>query len=276
MNLNKALIQEGLSSLNKSAHFFKPFNFLFFVILLCNFSQAKDIIELTAGYSKPPFVIESSLNDKRIKSHKSREQHNGIQLDLVNAIFAVEKQPVKFIYMSLARSFTSVDKWHSDGIITLPNDYEHQGVYVSDPYIQYQNVVVTLAEEQLSINKLSDLAGKKIIAFQTAKAFLGSDFSNAIEHAKEYREMPNQMKQINMLFSKRTQALVLDINIFKYYIYNHSEAKYQKAYKVHHLFVPRIYSAGFSSIALRDQFNRGLKVIKANGKYQQILDKYLL
>jgi len=276
LNLIKALIQEGLSSLNKLGYFFKPFNCLVFITLFCNFSQAKEAIELTAGYSRAPFVIESALENQGIEQQEDRTQHKGIQLDLMSAIFAIENQPVKFVYMSLARSFTSVDKWHSDGIITLPNEYERPGVYISDPYIQYQNVVVTLAEEQLSINKLSDFSDKKIIAFQTAKEFLGRDFSHAVKHAKEYREMPNQTRQIKMLFSKRTQALVLDINIFKYFTNNHSEDKYQKAYKIHHLFVPRVYSAGFSSIALRDQFNRGLKIIKANGKYQQILDKYLL
>jgi ABC-type amino acid transport substrate-binding protein len=51
---------------------------------------------------------------------------------------------------------------------------------------------------------------------------------------------------------------------------------HKKPYKVHQLFRPRTYAAGFKSKAVRDQFNRGLAVIKANGKYQAVLDKYLL
>jgi len=279
------LNSEELYPLNKSINFFKFIRYSIYGVLysfiFCNFSQAKDAIEITAGYSKPPFVIESTQQDEQnniIQGNITQgniKQDKGIQLDLVSAIFAVEQQPVDFVHMSLARSFSSVDKWLSDGIITLPRDHEIQGAYVSEPYIQYHNVVVTLTEDQLSINDLSDLSDKNIIAFQTAKQFLGADFSNAVEHSNEYIEMPDQTRQIKMLFLKRTQALVLDINIFKYFIHNHSEDKYQKAYKIHYLFAPKTYSAAFRSIAMRDQFNRGLKTIKANGKYQQILDKYL-
>jgi polar amino acid transport system substrate-binding protein len=239
------------------------------VFLLCCFSYSAigkyaGVIELTAGFSKPPFVIENN------------EHYPGIQLDLITEIFAVENQAVSFIHAPLARSFSTVNKWHSDGTITLPSNHKQKNVFISEPYISYQNVVVTLAEDNLVIDELSDLAGKQIIAFQTAEKFLGGDFNKAIEKASDYQELADQMKQIELLFIKRTQVLVLDINIFKHFLYSHSDKKYKKPYKVHRLFTPRIYSAGFKSEEIRDQFNRGLAVIKANGKYQKTLDKYLL
>lgn len=222
------------------------------------------VIELTAGLSKPPFVIENN------------EHYRGIQLDLITEIFAVENKAVSFIHAPLARSFSTANKWHSDGIITLPSTHQQKNVFISDPYISYQNVVITLTEDNLVIDELGDLAGKHVIAFQTAEKFLGADFSKAIEKASGYQEMADQMKQIELLFIKRTQVLVLDINILKHFLFNHRDQKYSKPYIVHHLFKPRVYAAGFKSKAIRDQFNRGLAVIKANGKYQQILDKYLL
>jgi len=132
-----------------------------------------------------------------------------------------------------------------------------------------------LAEDNLFINSVADLANKRVIAFQTAKQFLGKQFSAAVLAAQEYREMADQMKQIEMLYVKRTQALVLDISIFKHFLKNHKADKYKKNYVVHHLFPKKVYSAGFKSEVIRDQFNRGLKTIQENGKYQQILDKYL-
>jgi len=233
-------------------------------LLAHQMSQAADIIKLTAGFSKPPYVIEKTPD------------YPGIQLDLINAIFKHEDQPVLFSFLSLSRRFSSPDKWHSDGVITLPKDYQYQGVYVSAPYISYQNVVVTLAQDNLVINDVNDLKGKNIIAFQMAKKFLGKEYVSAVEEAAEYRELSEQMRQIKMLFAKRTQALVLDISIFKHFLHNHREQQYSKPYTVHWLFPPRIYSVGFKDAALRDKFNRGLKKVKASGQYQKIVDKYLL
>jgi len=238
--------------------------FLFYCTSYSAIGKSIENIELTAGYSKPPFVIENN------------ENYKGIQLDLISEIFAVENQAVSFIHIPLARSFSSVKKWHTDGVITLPITHQQKDVYLSDPYISYQNVVVTLSEDDLTIDKLDDLSGKYIIAFQTARQFLGADYSNAIEKAADYQEVADQMRQVKLLFNKRTQVLVLDINILQHFLFNHRDAKYNKPYKVHQLFSPRTYAAGFKSKAIRDQFNRGLAVIKANGKYKEVLDKYLL
>lgn len=237
---------------------------IIFLTVFSGFSHAAKVIEFTAGLSKPPFVIENNPSKP------------GIQLDLIKAIFAEENQAVRFLHIPLARSFASVDKWHSDAIITLPSDYQHQNVFISEPYISYENVVVSLKEAGLSINHFSDLQGKEILAFQKARNFLGVEFASAIEEAKDYREVADQMRQIQMLFAKRTQLLVLDISIFKHFLHNHVDDKYLKPYEVHRLFKPRIYAAGFKSKLDRDQFNRGLRKIKANGKYQKIIDKYLL
>lgn len=239
---------------------------LFLTYCISNVSVGKgvNVLELTAGYSKPPFVIENN------------EQYSGIQLDLITEIFAVENQAVNFIHIPLARSFSSVDKWHSDGTITLPRSHKKNRVFISEPYISYQNVVVTLAEDNIKIDTLDDLSGKYIIAFQSARKFLEEDYSKAILHAQDYQEMADQLKQIELLFINRTQVLVLDINILKHFLFTHRDDKYNKPYVIHQLFRPRKYAAGFKSEAVRDQFNRGLAVIKANGKYQEVLDKYLL
>jgi len=228
------------------------------------FGDHAEGIEMTAGLSKPPFVVENN------------KHYSGIQLDLINEIFAVENQKVSFIHLPLSRSFSTVNKWHSDGTITLPSTHQQKNVFLSEPYISYQNVAVTLVEDNIKIDKIDDLVGKRIVAFQTAQKFLGDKYIQAIESAAHYQEVADQLKQIELLYIKRTQVLILDINILKHFLFSHRDQKYSKPYKVHQIFKPRIYAAGFKSKAIRDQFNRGLAVIKANGKYQQILDKYLL
>ena len=238
--------------------------FLTYCVSYVIMGKGAETLQLTAGYSKPPFVIENN------------EQYSGIQLDLISEIFAVENQAVNFIHVPLARSFSSVDKWHSDGTITLPITHERKNVFLSEPYISYQNVVVTLTEDKIKIDELNDFSGKYITAFQTARKFLGEHYTKAIKHAQDYQEMADQMKQIELLFMKRTQVLVLDINILKHFLFTNRDDKYNKPYTIHQLFMPRVYAAGFKSQTVRDQFNRGLAVIKANGTYQKVIDKYLL
>lgn len=250
--------------MNNKAKVIQILLFLSYCISNIVIGKGIEVLELTAGFSKPPFVIE---NNKEL---------GGIQLDLITEIFAVENQEVNFIHAPLARSFSSVDKWHSDGTITLPSTYKKEKVFISDPYISYQNVAVTLTEDNLTIAQLEDLSGKHIIAFQTAEHFLGHDYSQAVKKAADYQEMADQLKQIELLFFKRTQVLILDISIFKHFLFNNQKLTVNKPHKVHRLFKPRVYAAGFKSKAVRDQFNRGLAVIKANGKYQEVLDKYLL
>ena len=59
-------------------NFIKCLGLLLLYSLVSKLSHAHNIIELTAGLSKPPFVIE---NDPK---------NSGIQLDLIKAIFAEE------------------------------------------------------------------------------------------------------------------------------------------------------------------------------------------
>lgn len=258
------IYQQREATLNNKTKFIQILLFLSYCCAFTALGKHAEVIELTAGLSKPPFVIENN------------ENYRGIQLDLISEIFSLENQEVSFIHAPLTRSFSTINKWHTDGTITLPSTHQQKNVYISEPYISYQNVAITLTEENLTIDKLDDLSGKHIIAFQTAQQFLGSDYIQAIENAKDYQEMADQIKQIELLFIKRTQVLILDINILKHFLYNHREKKYNNPYTIHRLFQPRVYAAGFKSKEVRDQFNRGLAVIKANGKYQKILDKYLL
>jgi polar amino acid transport system substrate-binding protein len=233
---------------------------LFFISLA---SQASKVIELTAGLPKPPFVIGAGAANE------------GIQLDLIRAIFEQENRLVKFTHVSLARSFVKVEQWHTDGVITFPATHHHDNAYLSEPYIQYQNVAISLEEDEITIDKLADLKDKQIVAFPRAKQFLGDNFVNAIKQATEYREITDQMRQVKMLFAKRTQVLIMDVSIFRHFLLMNQDARYTKDFKVHYLFEPRMHSAAFKNELDRDQFNQGLKKIKSNGQYQQILDKYL-
>lgn len=218
-------------------------------------------IELIAGLAKPPFIIE--------------ENGKGMQLDIIREALSTESYSVNFLHIPLGRNITSYQRLNLDGLITLPNNYEHPAMYLSSPYITYQNVAISLTENKFIINKISALANKSVVAFQHAKKFLGDDYSNAISFAIDYQEQANQIKQIEKLFLRNTEVIILDINIFKHFIKTTNDKRFQKPFRVHYIFKPRHYSAGFRDEALRDKFDHGIKRMKDDGSYQKIIDNYL-
>jgi polar amino acid transport system substrate-binding protein len=218
-------------------------------------------IDLLAGLPKPPFIVE--------------ENGGGLQLDLVREAFASVNEQVSFTHLPLGRSITGFQSLNADGIITLPSDYQHPSIFISKPYVAYQNVAISLTDSNVNIEKFADLSGKSVIAFQSAKKFLGDDYNASISLSIDYRELADQSQQIEMLFSRRTEVIILDLSIFKYFVKQHTGGKYSQPYNIDYIFDERLYSAGFSSELYRDMFDRGISKIREQGVYQLVLDRYL-
>jgi polar amino acid transport system substrate-binding protein len=221
----------------------------------------KNTLELVTGLAKPPFILKN--------------QQDGLQLDLIREAFSRENINVNFNAMPLGRNITGFRRMNADGIITLPPSYEHPSLFMSKPYINYENVAISLTEDYFNIEKISDLSDKSIIAFQSAKKFLGDEYEEAITYSMDYREVPDQMKQIELLFLRRTEVIILDINIFKYFVKTHKNVLFNKPFTLHYIFNERPYSVGFKSEEIRDTFDNSIKMMKENGSYQMVLDNYL-
>lgn len=221
----------------------------------------KNTIQLVTGLAKPPFILE--------------DQNRGLQLDLIREAFASENMKVNYNPMPFGRNITGYRQMNADGIITLPPNYDHPALYLSKPYISYENVAISLSEDYFNIEKISDLSDKSIIAFQNAKKFLGDSYEEAVAYSMDYREVPNQMKQIELLFLRRTEVIVLDINIFKYFVKTHKSPLFNKPFTVHYIFNERPYSVGFKTEKLKNMFDNAIDTMKENGSYQLVLDNYL-
>jgi len=242
--------------------------FLLLMLLVCFFCQGQatprksaQTLEIITGLPKPPFILEGAKS--------------GLQLDLFRAILLPDYF-VKFIPTPLGRNITSYQRSNVNGIATLPFGYKYPNMYISKPYINYQNVAISLAESNFSINSIDDLSGKSVAAFQKARKFLGDDFSKKISYLLDYREVADQMRQISMLYSRSTEVIVLDSRIFKHFIRdNADQLRYKKPVNIHYIFAEKHYSAGFDSKELCEQFDQGILRIKKEGIYQEILDRYL-
>ena len=218
-------------------------------------------LELVTGLPKPPFIIDTN--------------GNGLQLDLIRAALPTHDKSIHFSSMPLGRNITAFQWLNADGIITIPSDYQHPALFISKPYISYQNVAISLMDNNFNIKSVEDLSDKSIAAFQNAKKFLGKEFKKAVDYSIDYREVANQAEQIKRLYLRETEVIVLEINIFKYFIKQQTEAWYNKPFNVHYIFKEQQYSAGFKSKKLRNKFDIGIQAIKENGNYQTIVDSYL-
>jgi len=145
----------------------------------------------------------------------------------------------------------------------------------SDSHISYQNVATTLKDGGPKIGSISDLASVKVVAFAKASIFLGPEFAEMTKKNSNYREVADQAAQNKLLMAGRTQAVVGDFRIFKYYnkiIKGQIELKEVVFNKI---FEPTNYSVAFKDAKIRDDFNEGLKEIRASGEYDKIIAKYV-
>jgi len=218
-------------------------------------------IEMLAGLPKAPFIIEKN--------------GPGIQLDIIRAAFSGVNYSVNFSHIPLGRSISAFKRFNIDGVVTLPQSYQHPGIYLSKPYIKYQNVAVSLSDNNFVIDAIKDLTGKNIIAFQSAKKFIGDEYNASVSLSNDYREVTDQNQQIKMLFSRRTEVIILDVNIFKYFVKWNVGGRYNQNYTLHYIFDEREYSAGFKTEQHRDMFDQGITLIKEQGVYQLVIDRYL-
>jgi polar amino acid transport system substrate-binding protein len=228
------------------------------------FCAENDPITLLSGISRPPFIIA--------------EDNKGMQIEIIKAAFAYSNTQVNFMYFPMIRQVEVYKKRNIEGLITLSENDNELGLYLSKPYISYENVVITLASNNFDINKISDLSKVSVAAFQSASKFFGDKFNYIFEDSSSYVEVENQKSQLALLFTKRVDAIVIDINIFKHLLIlmrKENNNLYNEEVVVHQLFEKADYVAGFTEEKHQKDFDKGIAEIKTNGNYQKIIDSYL-
>ncbi len=220
------------------------------------------------SFSIPPWVIQ--------------ETNNGLEMELMRAAFAVNGYEVIPSYLPLARTLMAFQEGSLDGVINVRKGMLEG--YYSDVVVTFHNLAVTLKENNLQIDSLSDLRHKSIVAFQRASTLLGNEFGRTVAFNSDYNEVADQSLQVKQLFKGRTEVIVLEKKIFQYFhrrLFNRSlelkerfilsEAELRKPIVYHNIFPPTDYRFAFLSRQVRDDFNAGLRAIKASGDYDRII-----
>lgn len=212
-------------------------------LLWFNQGMAKELI-LATSKSIPPYIIE--------------ETESGVQLDRVKAVFEHAGHHIKkVIFTSNKRSELLLQQKKVDAIINAP--INQSTIFYSEPVIRYQNVAITLTSSGFTLNHIEDLRHYRVMAFQNASKFLGPIYSDMVKQNPTYYEAINQQAQLERLYLKQVDVIILEHRIFEYFNQLYLEAgHYSSPVSYHYIFPSAPRSVGFHDEHLRDQFNLSL------------------
>ena len=221
-------------------------------------------LRAAVGLHKPPYIFEAS--------------NTGLEHELFGAAAAAARCSVQWTHAPPARALTMFRQGETDVMLTLREDTTGSAA-LSDPYIVYTNVAISLAARQARIATIEQLANYHTVAFQNARIALGDRYRLATSNPSQYLEAAQQITQVRMLFSGRTDVIVGDRRILEYLRAevareDNAQIRTKDPIIVHDIFPVTEYRAAFVDTAMRDRFNQGLAQIRSNGTYGKIIARY--
>ena len=227
------------------------------------------------GESGKKWIIATDTVFKPFEYTNDKNEFVGIDVDLLDAI--AEDQGFNYELQSLGwdAAVAAIQSGQADGMIagaTITQERKDNGWQFSDGYFDATQTFVVAADS--SIASFADLAGKNV-AVKNATA--GADFANSLKDqygftVSVFEDSPTMYQDVIM---GNSAACVEDTPIMAASIKEGG-----LALKLPEGMESEAAPYGFAIMSdnskeLLDMFNAGLANIKANGKYQEILDKYL-
>ena len=202
----------------------------------------------------------------------------GIELDLIqSALSTVGYQNIKILNVHYKRAIELTKQGKVDAIVSNQSNTTYSkhipNIITSDKTLDYVDCAITLRKREISLNSINDYYDKSIWAFKSASEVLGSDFNAMTRENKSYTENFDQLKQVDMLAMERIDVAISDRNIFSAKL--KSNKKYESPqFEFHSISptTPRVIRS--LNQALIDKFNQGLVLIRKNGQYDQIIERY--
>ena len=232
--------------------------------MLTGFASAKEVL-MAFSQEIPPYIFQ--------------KQNKGIEIDIISAALAVKGHTLKPLYFPLGRipiAFTSnlVDAAMGDMGVNL----EPKGGFYANPAVIYNNVFITLKNQNISIEKPNDLDQLRVVSFQGAENRYPK-WLKKVKEEKRFYGISDQLTQVKLLHFGRYDVVLSDRFIFYYFVKQMRLTNVLEVNEVdEHIFTtvnPEDYRPVFRDPKVRDDFNLGLKKIKETGEFQKIYDHYM-
>lgn len=217
-------------------------------------------VHVGMGLPKPPYIMESGTA--------------GLDYDIAKQALAAGGYKMVGQMLPQTRALAMLRAGQLDGMLSTTEGIGGQD-YFTDAYIIYQNVATTLTRRNLKLQQIEDLSNYSVAAFQNASMVLGERFSLVASGHSDYRELPSQITQNKLLFTGRVDVVVGDRLIFRYFSAKlEPQIDSTQLVTYHRIFPESPRKAVFRDARVRDAFNAGLKIIRANSSYDTIVKQY--
>ena len=233
------------------------------LLMLASAVSFAEDITVAIGLSLPPYIIDS--------------ENRGMELDVAKEAMAEAGYTLVPKYVPFGRVTKSLSSGAAGAAMTQSPNGGSKGAHLTDPIITYQNVAISLASSNVSIDDINALANYSLVAFQGATSILGPDFAAQAKACPKYNEMADQSKQVLMMFKGRAQVFVGDINIFKYFrqALEESGADVGAKIVIHEVFAPSDFSMAFNDAGVCAKVNTAVAAMRASGRYEEIMNTYI-
>jgi len=222
--------------------------------------QTKEV-NIFLGKNKEPYTFENSFL-------------RGIEYDLLEFILKKMNISIKKEKISSRENIYKEFKNNNEFDIATSLKKRKNDFYYSDDFISFDNIAITRHKDNIVIKDISSLKNKNILSFNLATKYLGADLYEIATKNEHYKEYKTQRKQVKDFLNTRFSVLIIDRNIFKWYLKELSSRDISQ-YKFDDIFKEKSkLSVAFKNKHLRDSFNSKLQEIKISGKYQEIINNY--
>ncbi|MFW7526459.1 transporter substrate-binding domain-containing protein [Vibrio ostreicida] len=237
-------------------------NFLL-VLLTTVFSVTGYTATITAAQDPwPPFVQKDASNP-------------GVAVEIVKAAFKSQGHEVDFKIIPWTRALNEVKDGRIDVLIgTWYTDERATYLNYSDPYLENSLKFIKLKGDGFEFNGIDSLSGKTVgmirnygygDAFLNATNFKKPEANDLVSNAKKLIAKRIDLTLEDELVAKSTlSGAGMDVGQFEFT---------NNALSVNPLHVSSGLANGNNGMYI-DAFNKGLVEIKANGKFDEILEKY--
>ncbi|WP_313528949.1 transporter substrate-binding domain-containing protein [Anaerotignum sp.] len=221
------------------------------------------------------YVIATNTYFAPFEFQNDLGEYVGIDMDLLDAIAKDQGFTYETVKMPFNEVLTAVEEGRVDGALAgiSITDERREKLDFSDPYLE-GGVVMAVAATRQDINNYEDLAGKTV-AVAVARGTEAEAFAQSIKDIYNFKITTfNEFSDVYIdVLEGNSQALFEDYPVMGYIISRGVDFKIVSD-------IERKSPYGFAvpkgkNQELLEMFNKGLKNLKENGKYQEIMDTYV-
>ncbi|GAB2861099.1 hypothetical protein GCM10027277_32190 [Pseudoduganella ginsengisoli] len=244
--------------------------FIWFAVALA--CQAAVAADLTVGFNtdRPPYVYLDAAGNVA-----------GIEVDMARALLARLGYGMKSEVMSKSRMLPALKGGQADIVMSV-HGTDEPGVYYSDGVVEYVNIAVSRKADRIRLATDTDLDQYRFIIWQNGWADLGPAFAARYRPDAQgrfrdnYFQSSTQDAQARVFWARRVDVIVVDRYVFNWYRRQLAATmKTDDEVEYHDIFPnTTVFAAAFADRDVRDRFNAALKAMRADGGYQDIVNRY--